>query len=330
MAGVDDVTTNALAGRRLEVFCDELRGALRDGSYQPSALRPVRLPSGREVLIPTVRDHVVHRVLVNAVPQMRPATFHATVAAFRQAISQTEAKVVTLDVRDFYASLPRDEVLRLLAEHLDKRCRRLARRLLNAPVRRRGQRDRAPRVGIPTGTPFAARAGELVLKSIESYAVANLPADVQVIRYADDLALIGPATEVGLAVEVVREAFAARHLTVDADGPPRDLRQGVDWLGLHFDNGRRPGLVRGKRRHVRTRISPDRYRVRVRHLEGLIEDGASWADVEEHLRGLRSHYGRYDAVGDLAVLTRHAERLHRSQLAHNHGQTAGKGHDTNV
>ena len=88
-AGVDGVTVHHVVARGVDAFVEELRSALRAGSYRPSPVRRVTIPKAgqpgkfRPLGIPTVKDRVVQAAMKNILEPIFEADFYPTSHGFR-------------------------------------------------------------------------------------------------------------------------------------------------------------------------------------------------------------------------------------------------------
>ena len=90
-AGVDHMTVGEFMRQAPEVLW-RLSDALRDGSYQPQAIRRVHIPKPgstekRPLGIPTVRDRVVQAAIVNVIEPIFERDFAAHSYGFRPGIA---------------------------------------------------------------------------------------------------------------------------------------------------------------------------------------------------------------------------------------------------
>ena len=86
-SGVDHVTTKKF-GEKLEEELQRIAEALKEGTYEPQAIRRKYIPKGsgkgmRPLGIPTVRDRVVQTALRNVIEPIYEVTFSDTSYGFR-------------------------------------------------------------------------------------------------------------------------------------------------------------------------------------------------------------------------------------------------------
>jgi CRISPR-associated protein Cas1 len=181
-----------------------LAEALASKTYSPGPLTRVEIPKAsggiRELDVPRVADRVVERCLLNTVtplvdPVLSPAAYGfrpglgvadavQRVAALRDAGA---AWVLRSDVDDCFASLPVELALRRLRELLPDFS---VEWLLAALFRRRTRTRRGMRevLGAPQGSSLSPLLCNLVLRDLDE---ALADSGHQVVRYADDFAVVG-------------------------------------------------------------------------------------------------------------------------------------------
>ena len=134
-AGVDHQTI-AMYGERNEQHTDYLARTLREGSYQPSAVRRVMIPKPgskekRPLGIPTVRDRVVQKALLATIEPIFEREFAEQSYGFRpgrgckaalrrvdQLLKDGCTWVVDADLQKYFDTIPQHRLMRLVEEKI--------------------------------------------------------------------------------------------------------------------------------------------------------------------------------------------------------------------
>lgn len=247
-------------------WLEQLAASIEDGTYRPAPPRLVRLARPgepgryRRIGILNVRDRVVQGALLQVLEPLAERIFSNESFAFRPGRSVRGAleraarrlsrgdeagrsrivHAATLDVAECFDSLRHatihNQVLKLTCDH---RVLALLDAILAvsslAPPTAFGWRRR---VGVVQGAPLSPLLCNLVLHEIDVALrehVAQTGHGVSLLRYADDLLLIGEGPRlVAKAVRVVRRAAHRLHLTIGACSSILPGREGVDWLGVRL------------------------------------------------------------------------------------------------
>lgn len=242
--------TRLIAGD-LDRFLAELSASLREGTYLPAPLLradiPKRTPGQTRVLhIPTIRDRVVERAVVNTIAHdadriMSPCSF-----AYRTGIGADDAvhhlatlrddgyrHVLRTDVEDYFPNLDVEDALTVLAPVVG--CPRTIDliRLIARPRRARGERRTRSR-GIAQGSCLSPLLANLVLNDADH---ALNDAGYGYARFADDGARLPLARAIVRAK--MHHQVSVLHRTGRRDGGRRRRRL----LGvLHASTDKRPSL----------------------------------------------------------------------------------------
>lgn len=132
-AGVDHQTI-AMYEQRLEQHTEYLARTLREGSYQPAAVRREWIPKSgskekRPLGIPTVRDRVVQKALLNTIEPIFERDFAEHSYGFRanrgckdalrrvdQLLKQGQTWVVDADLKSYFDTIVHEQLLRRVEE----------------------------------------------------------------------------------------------------------------------------------------------------------------------------------------------------------------------
>ena len=245
--------TRLIAGD-LDRFLAELSASLRGGTYLPAPLLradiPKRTPGQTRVLhIPTIRDRVVERAVVNTIAHdadriMSPCSF-----AYRTGIGADDAvhhlatlrddgyrHVLRTDVEDCFPNLDVEDALTVLAPVVG--CPRTIDliRFIARPRRARGERRTRSR-GIAQGSCLSPLLANLVLNDADH---ALNDAGYGYARFADDIVVCAPARDDLLAArELLGSLVAAHGLNLNEEKTAMTtFDEGFCFLGVDFSRTR--------------------------------------------------------------------------------------------
>ncbi len=292
-AGVDRQSTELFAAQA-ERYLGELRDALRGGTYRPEAVRRVWIPKPgraerRPLGIPTVKDRVVQTALKLVLEPIWEAVFAEQSYGFRpkrgckDALRRVQALlddgatwVVDVDLQGYFDSLPH---ARLMAEVERRVADGGVLRLLEAYLHQGvldGLEQWQPDQGTPQGAVISPLLANIYLDPLDHELAEQ---GHQCVRYADDMVVLCRTEgEAEAVLGKLREWVASRGLTlhpektrsVDATEPG-----GFDFLGYHFERGRRWPSQR----------SEGRLRAKIRARTGRMTSG-SMDEIAETLNPL--------------------------------------------
>jgi len=176
-AGVDHQTI-AMYEQQLEQQTEYLGRALREGTYQPAAIRREWIPKPgsrekRPLGIPTVRDRVVQKAIQATLEPIFERDFAEQSYGFRpgrsckdalrrvdQLLKEGQTWVVDADLKSYFDTIPQARLMKLLEEKVaDGRVLELIRQYLRQGVLEE-MREWRPEAGTPQGavmTPFTQK-----------------------------------------------------------------------------------------------------------------------------------------------------------------------------
>ena len=255
--GVDHQTVE-MYGKRQEEQTEYLARTLKDGSYQPSAIRRVLLPKPgskekREIGIQTVRDKVVQKAMQAAMEPIFEREFAQYSYGFRpersckdalrrvdQLLKEGNEWVVDADLRSYFDTIPHEELMTRIGEKIaDGRLLELIGKYLKQGVLE-GMREWEPDMGTPQGAIISPLLSNIYLDPLDHLMERN---GIEMVRYADDIVLLCRSeieaqealrqitiwtTEAGLTLHPEKTRI------VNAAVPG-----GFDFLGYHFEGGRK-------------------------------------------------------------------------------------------
>jgi RNA-directed DNA polymerase len=202
-AGVDGQSCEAFE-EHLLVETRQLGEQLKAQTYRPSAVRRVHIPKPgrpnetRPLGIPTVRDRVVQRAIVNVIEPILDHQFHERSFGFRhgrgahdalrvveQKLQEGYVYVVDADLKGYFDTIPKDRLLTLVKEHIsDSRMLQLIQLFLDQNIMEE-LREWTPIAGVPQGAVLSPVLSNLYLNPLDQ---AMSAAGFEMVRYADDCA----------------------------------------------------------------------------------------------------------------------------------------------
>ena len=256
-AGVDHQTL-AMYEQRLAEQTEYLARTLKDGSYQPAAVRREWIPKPgsrekRPLGIPTVRDRVVQKAMLATIEPIFERDFAEQSYGFRpgrgckdalrrvdQLLKEGQTWVVDADLKSYFDSIPHEQLLKRIEEKVaDGRVLELVRKYLGQGVLE-NLREWQPEAGTPQGAVISPLLSNIYLDPLDQLMAAS---DIEMVRYADDIVLLCQSeAEAQQALGLVRQWTAAAGLTLHPEKTrivDATLPGGFDFLGYHFERGLR-------------------------------------------------------------------------------------------
>jgi RNA-directed DNA polymerase len=257
-AGIDGQTVDQFE-RDVEKRITRLHERLRTEAYEPHAVRRVLIPKAgsgelRALGIPSVSDRVVQTALRFVIEPIFEKKFSGCSYGFRpkrsakDALRQVQAQldagnvwVVDVDIQRYFDTIPHARLMREVeTEIADQRVLKLIEAYLKQGVLEGTKSYAALEEGTPQGSVISPLLANIYLHPID---VAMEAEGYGLIRYADDcVVMCCTQAEAERALVRIRELMETRGLTlhpektrlVDATAPG-----GFDFLGYHFEQGRR-------------------------------------------------------------------------------------------
>ena len=279
-AGVDRQSVEGFAARA-EMYLEELSTALKKGTYRPQPVRRVEIAKGREKFrplgIPVVKDRIVQTALKFVLEPIFEREFLSMSYGFRPALGCKGALgeverllkagytfVVDADLRSYFDTIPHGELLKRVEEKVsDGRVLELIEAYLTQDIVKEMERW-TPTGGTPQGAVISPLLANIYLHPLDCHIEQK---GYRMVRYADDFVVLCQSSEQAqAALEEVRSWVEQNGLSLNNDkthvGDCRQVGQGFDFLGYHFELGRR--WVRKKSYQA----LQDRIRMRSRRTRG--------------------------------------------------------------
>ncbi len=229
-AGVDGQSCEAFE-EHLVVETRQLAEQIKGQTYRPSAVRRVHIPKPgrpnetRPLGIPTVRDRVVQRAMVNVIEPILDHQFHDRSFGFRHGRSAHDALriveqklqegyvyVVDADLKGYFDTIPKDRLLALVKEHIsDSRMLGLIKRFLDQRILEE-LRAWTPIAGVPQGAVLSPVLSNLYLNPLD-HEIADQ--GFEMVRYADDfVVLCRSQSEAEAALQMITQWVEQAGLTL--------------------------------------------------------------------------------------------------------------------
>jgi RNA-directed DNA polymerase len=253
--GVDGITIERFE-KDVEANLERLAGKLRDGSYQPKAIRRTYIPkadgSMRPLGIPTVSDRIVQGAIRHVIEPVFEKQFASQSYGFRPGKGCKDALrrvdgllkagnryVVDADLKGYFDTIPHDQLMERVREQIaDGRVLKLIEAFLKAKIME-GLKEWTPLAGAPQGAVLSPLLSNIYLNPLDHQMARQ---GYEMVRYADDFVILCQSKEQAEAAlaevqEWVRMAGLTLHpmktRIVDA------ATDGFEFLGFRFDKGRR-------------------------------------------------------------------------------------------
>lgn len=256
-AGVDRVTIRMFEAH-LESNLESLVESLQGGTYRPQAIRRVWIAKAgsrekRPLGIPTVRDRVVQASLRQVLEPIFERDFAAQSYGFRPQIGTKDAlrrvaellkrgyvHVVDADLRSYYDTIPRRPLLeRVGSKVADAKVLDLLEAFLGQEVME-SAKHWTPERGTPQGAVISPLLSNIYLDPLDHRMAQH---GYEMVRYADDFVILCRSQlEAQAALAEVTEWVTAAGLQLHPDKTrivDASLPGGFDFLGYHFEQGRR-------------------------------------------------------------------------------------------
>jgi RNA-directed DNA polymerase len=254
-AGVDDITTGQYE-REAEANLGWLAEQLREGQYQPKAIRRTYIPKSdgkmRPLGIPTVQDRIVQGAVLQVIEPIFEKEFAAHSYGFRPGRSCRDALrrvqqlletghryVVDADLKSYFDTIPHEQLMSLVRKRVaDGRVLTLIESFLEAQIMEEASQW-TPTAGAPQGAVLSPLLSNIYLDPLDHQMAT---AGYEMVRYADDFVILCKTKEQAqAALDAVSAWVAQAGLTLHPDKTRIvDSQTGpFEFLGYRFENGRR-------------------------------------------------------------------------------------------
>src|SRR5215470_4846780 len=256
-AGVDGQSIGKFAAKA-ELYLCELSAALREGVYQPQAVKRVDIPKGdgrtRPLGIPTVKDRIVQQAVRLVIEPIFEAGFAEGSYGFRpgrgchdalrevdRLLKEGFTHVVDADLASYFDTIPHDRLMMRVEKQVsDGRVLGLIRGWLKADILQ-GLDRWTPVEGSPQGAVISPLLANIYLDPLDRLMAEH---GHPMVRYADDFVILSRShVEAEAALALVRVWVASNGLTLHPEKTRiancRKKGNGFEFLGYRFERGRR-------------------------------------------------------------------------------------------
>jgi len=351
-SGTDGVSIEAFAGN-LEQNLERLHRELRDGTYQPQAVRRLEIPKRgapgktRPLGIPSVYDRVCQQALVNRLEPIFEKVFDPSSFGYRKGRKTADALtkiwreveagnewIVDADLKDYFGSVDHDKLITLVGKQIaDGRVLGLIQQILTAGYDEKGQKFPTPR-GTPQGGVISPLLSNILLTPFDKEMRRK---GYQLTRWADDwVVTCRTRAEAEQALARAVKILDQLGVTLNRDKTRIvHITRGFEFLGFKIQRGKGRftlphGRIKSKlNRHglyaIPTQKSVDRFKDQIRactqrrvplRMGGLIKE------INPIIRGWGNYYCRSNVRKRFAQLDRWIVRRlwsHRTRRWRNTG-----------
>ena len=256
-AGVDKISIKRF-GLKAETYLTELSAALREGSYQPLAIKRVDIPKGdgktRPLGIPTVKDRIVQAAIVKVIEPIFENEFLSMSYGFRpnrgckDALREVDSLlkegyvwVVDADIQGYFDNIPQDKLMSRVEERIsDGTLLSVIHKFLRQPILKELETF-VPEKGTPQGAVLSPLLANIYLHPLDKVITQD---GHKMVRYADDFVILCKSKEEAeQALARVKGWVHDNGLTLHPDkthlGNCLEPDNGFEFLGYRFEAGGR-------------------------------------------------------------------------------------------
>lgn len=300
-AGIDKINVLMFEANKGK-YLAELEHELKEGTYQPEALRRKYIPKEkgkvRPLSIPTVKDRIAQQAVKAAIEPIFENEFLDTSYGFRPRRGAKEALtevsrlikegyvwVVDADLQSYFDTISHEKLLIKVSNHIsDGRILKLIAQWLKQPIMEEC-RNWIPTEGTPQGGVISPLLANIYLHDLDK---TLEDAKYKMIRYADDFVILTKSKEEAEeALRIIQKWTTENELTLHPDktklGNCTVKGEGFDFLGYRFEAGTR--WIRQKSiQRLRDRIRRKTSRLCGKSINEVIKD------VNRTIRGWYNYF----------------------------------------
>jgi len=311
--GVDDKSIGQIRKEGVEKFLDDLHHELKEGRYDPVAIRRVYIPKPngdtRPLGIPTVKDRVAQMAAKLVMEPIFEADFMDCSYGFRpkrsahQALKVVHQKsnimkwVVDVDLKGYFDTIPHVDLMNRVKDRVyEKSLIHLVRRWLKANIFDEGKLSK-PESGSPQGGVLSPLLSNIYLNEVDK---AWHAADGFYTRYADDIVVQCYSKEQAeQALVKLTVMLTNLGLTLNKEKTCiRHVEEGFDFLGFTF----KEAFNKVTKRKVRIKFprskSMKSIRLRIKEKVKSMPLGMDLREVISHVNPILRGWANYFKVGN--------------------------------
>lgn len=311
--GVDNQSIEQIRKEGVDNFLEELHHELKEGEYDPVAIRRVYIPKPngeeRPLGIPTVKDRVAQMAVKLVIEPIFEADFKDCSFGFRpkrsahQALKIVHTKsnrqkwVVDVDLKGYFDTIPHVELMNKVKDRIhEKSLIHLIRRWLKASILDDGKLSR-PKSGSPQGGVLSPLLSNIYLNEIDKAWDAK---DGSYTRYADDMVIqCYSKSQAEKALAKLTEMLTDLGLTLNEEKTCiRHVEEGFDFLGFTF----KEAMNKVTKRKVRIKFprakSMKAIRLRIKERVKSLPLGMDLREVAKLVNPILRGWANYFKVGN--------------------------------
>ena len=357
-AGVDGERFQDIEAYGVERWLGELAEELKEGTYQPHAVRQVLIPKKqkgkfRPLGIPCIRDRVAQVSALLVLTPILEADLPAEQYAYRKGRSAQAAvkhvhrllyrgykEVVDADLSNYFGEIPHAELMKSIARRVsDGRMLGLLKAWLEMPIeeedgrggKRLTSRARKERKGTPQGAPISPLLSNLYMRRfILSWKQLGYAQyfEAEIVNYADDFVILGKAKAAAM-LAAVEYLMRRLKLPINAEKTRcvRCPEEAFLFLGYRIGRNYRP---KGRGAYIGTRPSKGSVQSICRKISDQTAARYCGMDLEQMIRRLNrmvSGWSNYFRLGQVspayAAIDLHTMKRLRQWLYRKHKIKSG-------
>jgi RNA-directed DNA polymerase len=256
-AGVDKVSVERVARDPFR-YLQEIEAEIKEGIYEPLAIRRVDIPKGdgktRPLGIPVVKDRIVQAAIKLVIEPIFENEFIDTSYGFRpgrgckdalrqvqENINQGYTWVLDADLQSYFDTIPWDRLMARIEEKIaDRKVLQLIEQFLKADIMEECK-CWTPSQGTPQGGVLSPLLSNIYLHPLDKLMKEN---GIRMVRYADDFVIMCKSQEEAEeAYNKVKTWVNDNGLTLHPEkthiGNCKSPGEGFEFLGYRFENGKR-------------------------------------------------------------------------------------------